>query len=422
MAPGPGEIALSRVASPPTEERFRQEVLEFLSVNARRRPPGGPPWGVGPDRVGLFVEGTPEQERALVDEARSWQRRLFDAGLGWITGPARYGGRELPRSYERAYQSLEAGFETPSRLPLGVGLGVVGPALLAHGSDQLKDRYLPALHRGDVIACQLFSEPDAGSDLAGLRTRAEARDGGWVVTGRKVWTTGAHYADVGLALCRTGAEGPPHRGITAFVVDMRAPGVEVQRLRQMTGGSSFNEVVLDAVPVPDDRRLGPVGGGWAVAITTLTGERGAIGGGAASASVERLVALVRWLGKEADPLLRQQLADVYVHGAVAAATRARAMAEAEAGRPVPGETALARLSLTANLGRISDLVTAALGPRLTADTGEWGTFAWAELVLGAPGLRIAGGTDEVLKNILAERVLGLPREPPGAPPPEVSSA
>jgi alkylation response protein AidB-like acyl-CoA dehydrogenase len=317
----------------------------------------------------------------------------------------------LPRSYEHVYQTLEAGFDTPSQLPLGVGLGVVAPALLAHGSERVKDAYLGPMHRGDVVACQLFSEPAAGSDLAGVRTAAVRTGGHWALTGRKVWSSGAQYADIGEVLCRTDPAAPRHQGITAFVVDMTAPGVVVRPLRQMTGGASFNEVLLDGVAVADDHRLGGEGQGWGVAVATLSHERGAVGGGVAAIDVHRLVELLRWLGKEGDPLLRQRLADVYVQVAVARATRLRALANRDAGRSPGLESAVVKLSLTETLRRLSDLLTEALGPRLTADTGEWGTFAWAELVLGAPGLRIAGGTDEIQKNVIAERVLGLPRQP-----------
>ena len=407
------------VADQPGEERFGEEALAFLSAHARPRPAGGAAWGEGPDRVQLFVEGTAEQLRGQIEAARGWRRTVFDAGFGWISGPARYGGRGLPRSFERIYQSLEARFDTPSQLPFGVGLGVVAPAILAHGSEVAKEAYLRQMHRGDIIACQLFSEPDAGSDLAGVRTSAVRTGRNWVLTGRKVWSSGAQHADIGEILCRTDPDAPRHQGLTAFVVDMAAPGVSVRPLRQMTGGASFNEVLLDGVAVPDDHRLGGEGEGWGVAVTTLSHERGAVGGGAAALDVARLVELLRWLGKDRDPLLRQQLADVYVHLCVARATRLRALMEREAGRPPGPAGAVAKLSLTATLRRVSDLLTEALGPRLTADTGEWGTFTWAELVLGAPGLRIAGGTDEVQKNVIAERVLGLPREPrPDTPPPD----
>jgi alkylation response protein AidB-like acyl-CoA dehydrogenase len=361
--------------------------------------------------VGLLVERTPELEHAALAEAGAWRRLVFDAGFGWITGPERYGGRGLPASYERLYRSLEAGYDTPSQLVFAVSLSIVAPAVLAHGTETVRRSYLPRLHRGDLVAAQLFSEPGTGSDLAGVEARAERGGDGWVLTGHKTWITGAHYSDVGEVLCRTDPDAARHKGLTAFLVDLRAPGVEVRPIRQMTGGASFNDVVLDHVRVPDDHRLGEVGGGWTVAMTTLMNERPAIGGGMGTISASRLVELVRWLGRQEDPVLRQKVADVYIRGAVARATNQRAMANLEAGRAPGPELSIAKLSFTDGLRRIAEVAAEALGPRLAADTGEWGTYAWAELVLGVPGVRIAGGTDEVLKNVIAERVLGLPKEP-----------
>jgi alkylation response protein AidB-like acyl-CoA dehydrogenase len=231
-----------------------------------------------------------------------------------------------------------------------------------------------------------------------------------------VWTSGAQYSDIGEIICRTDPSLPKHKGLTAFVVDMRAPGVEVRPLRQITGGASFNEVFFTDVRVPDDHRLGDVNGGWTVALTTLMNERAAIGGGGGGAGIvgtQRLIELTRKMGRSQDPVVRQALADIYANGAVARYTNLRAMAKIKAGQLPGPEMSIAKLSLTNNLRRISDLVSLVLGPRLVADSGEWGTFAWGELVLGVPGMSIAGGTDEILRNIVGERVLGLPKEPRG---------
>ena len=195
---------------------------------------------------------------------------------------------------------------------------------------------------------------------------------------------------------------------------MHAAGVEVRPLRQMTGGASFNEVFFADVRVPDDHRLGDVNEGWTVALTTLMNERAAIGGGGGGAGIigtQRLIELARKMGKAQDPHVRQALAEIFAHGAAARYTNMRAMAKIKAGQLPGPEMPIAKLSLTNNLRRISDLVSAVLGPRLIADTGEWGTYAWAEFVLGMPGMSVAGGTDEILKNIVGERVLGLPKEP-----------
>jgi alkylation response protein AidB-like acyl-CoA dehydrogenase len=402
-----------------TEEEFEKEARSFLATNARPRAPERTAWGEGSDSVSLFAEKTPEEERAEVAAAKEWRAKIFDAGFGWITGPKPYGGRELPSSFERLYRSIEAGYSTPSQTVFGIGLGMVAPTILAHATEKVRERYLRALHRGDIIGCQLFSEPGAGSDLAGLQTKAERDGEEWVITGQKVWTSGAQHSDIGEIICRSNPDLPKHKGLTGFVIDMHAPGIEVRPLRQMTGGASFNEVFFNEVRVPDDHRLGDVNGGWTVALTTLMNERASIGGGSAGAATgpQRLIELLRHLGRQDDPLLRQKLADIFVRTRVASYTNLRAMAKVKAGQAPGPEMSIAKLSLTNNMSRIAEFVALALGPKITADSGEWGTYAWSELVLGVPGMRVAGGTDEVMKNIVGERVLGLPKEPQGEPRP-----
>jgi alkylation response protein AidB-like acyl-CoA dehydrogenase len=390
----------------PTLAEFRAAAREFLDASAPLRTDAvSGEWGEGDDRVTLF-RGATESE---VAEARAWRRTQFDAGFGWITGPVALGGRGLPAEYERAYLEEERDYDTPFRSPLGVSLGMVAPILSTFGSPTAVERWLRALYRGDSVGCQLFSEPGAGSDLAAVATRAVRRGDQWVIDGQKVWTSGAHYSDVGLLLART-SSGPRHRNLTAFVIDMRAPGVEVRPLRQMTGGADFNEVFLTDVVVPDSCRLGEVDGGWKVAITTLLHERGAIGGTAGGGNglfrMERLVAMLRTLGRHTDPEVRQAYARLHAGVVAAKQLRARA-ADTGAGAAM----SLSKLALTENLAALSRLVSVALGPKLLAETGEWGTFAWAEFVLGVPGFRLGGGTDEIQRNIIAERVLGLPKEP-----------
>jgi alkylation response protein AidB-like acyl-CoA dehydrogenase len=294
-----------------------------------------------------------------------------------------------------------------------VSLGMVAPTLQQFGSPSAVSRWLRALHRGDSVGCQLFSEPGAGSDLAAVSTRAVRQGDDWLVSGQKVWTSGAHFSDVGLLLTRTSSE-PRHRNLTAFVVDMRAPGVEVRPLRQMTGGADFNEVFLSDVVIPDAYRLGEVDGGWTVAVATLMHERGAIGGSAGGGSglfrMERVRSMLQQLGCAEDPEVREAYARL--HTGVVAAKEMRARAEAAARKGQLGaEMSLSKLALTQNLAALAHLVSVALGPKLLADTGEWGTYAWAEFVLGVPGFRLGGGTDEIQRNIVAERVLGLPKEP-----------
>jgi alkylation response protein AidB-like acyl-CoA dehydrogenase len=395
-------------------EELTEEALAFLKASAPLRADTRFEWGEGSDRVALIPESTPEQDRLDLEAARGWSQKVYDAGFGWLTGPPAYGGRGLSREHERRWRELERRYDTPPQTAFGIGLGMVAPTILAHATEEVKQRYLGAMHRGDVVGCQLFSEPDAGSDLAGLQTRA-VRDGDeWVVNGQKVWTSFAHLADIGEVVCRTDPDLPKHKGLTAFVVDMHARGVEVRPLRQMTGGASFNEVFFTDVRIPDTHRLGDVNGGWSVALTTLMNERAAIGGGggrAGGVGAGRLVELVRHLGKAGDPLVRQQLARVVVHSRVAGFTNLRAMAKVAAGQAPGPEMSIAKMALTQNLLLTCDLVASVLGPELVADSGRWGTYAWAELVLGMPGMRVAGGTDEVLRNIVGERVLGLPKEP-----------
>ncbi|MFM7060411.1 MAG: acyl-CoA dehydrogenase family protein [Actinomycetes bacterium] len=395
-------------------ETFQAEAREFLGAHLDRRGEETFVWGEGSERVGVLEEKSPEQEARELAAAKEWKATEFDAGFGWITGPEEYGGAGLGREFDRAYREVASKYSLPNQSQFGIGLGMVAPTILAHATPEVKDAYLRRMWRGDIVGCQLFSEPIAGSDLAGIQTRA-VRDGDeWVVTGQKVWTSGAHYSDIGEVITRTDPDKPKHRGMTMFVVDMHAPGVEVRPLRQMTGGAAFNEVFFDEVRIPDSHRLGDVDGGWTVALTTLMNERASIGGGGGGAgtmSMARLLGLARFLEVDGDPIVRQGLADIFIRGAVARYTNLRASAKIRAGQLPGPEMSIGKLALTDNLTRTSQLLGEMLGPRLTADGGEWGTYAWSEFVLGTPGMRIAGGSDEVMRNIVGERVLGLPKEP-----------
>jgi len=398
-------------------DTFAAEARAFLDANARRRSgPGAFRWGEGSDYVGFFGDPNADDE-ADVAAARAWQRTRYDHGFGWITGPTRYAGRELSSLHDVTYDLIEAEYDVPDTEVLSViGLGMVGPTILTHGTDELRDRYLPAMYRGDVVACQLFSEPGAGSDLAAVATRA-VRDGDeWVVNGQKVWTSSAQHAQIGELLCRTDPEAPKHKGITAFVLDMSLPGVTVRPLRQMTGGAEFNEVFLDDVRIPDSHRLGEVNGGWRVAVTTLMNERSTVAADSGGAAVEaispaRLHALMEHTGHAADPVARQELAGLAVDVLAARALTGRAVRRLQAGSAPGPEGSIAKLRFAANLTRAAHFAADLLGDQVTADSGEWGTFSWNQLLLAAPALRILGGTEEIMKNILAERVLGLPKEP-----------
>ncbi len=322
--------------SPPLTA-FLKRAAAFLEGAIGRAPAAVPPraWGEGPDDAELLAEQSSEQERELLAAARGFKALEYDAGFGWIDGPVEYGGQGLPRSYHDAYAELREEFAAPDLSVMHLGLGMVAPTILAHGTAAAKRSYLPRLHRGDTIACQLFSEPDAGSDLAALRTAA-VRDnaGGWILNGQKVWTTHAHLSDIGEILCRTDPRAPKHHGITAFLIDMRAPGVEVRPLRQMTGGASFNEVFLTDVRVPDDHRLGDENEGWQVALTTLMNERSITSdiGGRLDAILDRLVMLARWSGWLADPAVRDLVSDTAMHILAARGRRHRRVGHVRLGQ------------------------------------------------------------------------------------------
>ncbi|MCU1627810.1 MAG: putative acyl-CoA dehydrogenase [Pseudonocardia sp.] len=404
---------------PSEMDEFVATAREFLDANATRRSGSAdlPEWGVGEDRITYFSTDPPEVDAAKVAESRAWQRTRYENGFGWVTGPRAYGGRELSTLHDLVYDGLEAEYDVPDTGVLSlIGLGMIGPTILAHARDHIKDRYLPAMYRGDAIACQLFSEPSAGSDLASVETRA-VRDGDdWVVDGQKVWTSVAQHAQIGLCLCRTNPDLPKHKGITALLVDMSAPGVEVRPLRQMSGGADFNEVFLTGVRVPDDHRLGEVDGGWRVALTTLMNERATVGGegagpAARALSLPFLTELLRANGRLDDGATRRRLAELYADQAATEYLNHQAIRKLRAGTQPGPEASVSKLMYARNLTRGAHFAAEVVGPRLIADTGEWGTYSWTELLLSTPALRILGGTEEIMKNILAERVLGLPKEP-----------
>jgi alkylation response protein AidB-like acyl-CoA dehydrogenase len=400
-------------------EAFTKRARDWLGGNVEPRPEDtgrSVAWGEGSDDVAVFHDLTDAEEADLLERAMAWQRRKFDAGFGALTWPEADGGAGLPAAYERAFADEEAAFVTPGHHEtFSVTLRLVAPTVAAFGTPEQRRRFVPRFLRTSELCCQLFSEPGAGSDLAALQTRAERDGGDWVITGQKVWSSGARFSRWGEIICRTDPSVPKHAGQTAFLVPMDAPGVTVVPIRQMSGGASFNEVFLDEVRVSDDLRLGGVGDGWKVALTTLGFERGASGSADdVGGSWEQVRALATWLGATGDPLVRQRLAGLYALDRVRRAhnerTAALAAARTDAGAPGP-EGSIGKLLWTIWLSRVSEVVSTLLGPRLTADTGEWGIYGWTQHVLGAPGYRIAGGSDEIQRNIIGERVLGLPGEP-----------
>ena len=401
------------MTTPITVEQFAEKARAFLDQHAEKKERERAfVWGEGSDNVAMFEERDRDAEMEIVRQAKHWQSTRFDNGFGWITGPTEYGGSGLTPAHERAYGAVEREYRTPSLGVFQIGLGMVAPTILAHATAAAKERYLRPLWRSDIVGCQLFSEPGAGSDLASVQTKAERDGDEWVITGQKVWTSGAQFSDIGEIICRTDPGLPKHKGLSCFIVDMHAKGVEIRPLRQMTGGASFNEVFFNEVRVPADHILGAVNEGWGVALTTLMNERasiGAMGGGETSMFV-RLLGMIRHYGLDRDPLVRDQLADLYISSRLAGLTSQRGMDKIRAGQTPGPEMSIGKMALVDNQKKINDLVAQVLGVKLQADSGEWGTYAWNQLLLGAPGMRIAGGSDEVMRNIVSERVLGLPKD------------
>jgi alkylation response protein AidB-like acyl-CoA dehydrogenase len=380
------------------DEAFRTQVASALGgLAAEGR--------LEPDRGGASViMGAGNDD---LEAGRAYLAALADTGLAVPTWPAEHGGLGTTADQATIVGRELARYQRPDLYPFGVGLSLVGPTLLTHGASEQLARWLPGIRTGTEIWCQLFSEPDAGSDLAALTTRAE-RDGDlWRITGAKVWSSRAHYAQWGLLLARTDPDVPKHAGITAFAIDMSAPGVEVRPLQQMNGDAHFNQVFMDGAPVPDADRIGDVNSGWAVAITTLMHERGAIGGGGAGGlgTVADLRAVAR---TSESPILRDRAVALYTELELARWTGQRSRAAAQAGRPPGPEGSGAKLRLSANVKALGDLGIDAAGPAGVAGDD------WAErqtLFLTGPSISIRGGTDEIQRNIIGERVLGLPPEP-----------
>ena len=386
---------MTESAPPPAldEDRFRTEVRSFLDNTLPRKGSRAPRPG------------------DALTWAKDYQRQLAAAGLAGITWPPEYGGRGLPTRFEQLFEREAVAYERPPRA-LDIGLGMCGPTLLAHASDEQKRRFIPPLLRGDHVWCELFSEPGAGSDLASVQTRAELDGESWVVHGQKVWTSGAQHADFGMCLTRTDADRTKRDGITMMIVDMSAQGVTVQPLRQMTGDARFNEVFLDAVRVPSSHVVGGVHDGWRVARTMLAFERqtlGAMGsGGGGRGGVGALVTAAQERGMASRSEIRQPLADL----------RARQMLLRHLGRSLAakrvsggGDAATLKLVMAGLVQDVAEVGTQIAGPDAIAwDAYASGADRWSDQLLNARSASIGGGTNEVLRNLIAERALGLPRD------------
>ncbi len=380
----------------PEESAFRHEARSWLRANAKERDPGQ-----------LSVSHSFfDFDDVFVTEGKAWQRRLFDGGWAGITWPVEYGGRGGDFVQSLIFRQEEANFDVTSGL-FAVAIGMAGPTIISHGTDEQRNRYLPAMLRGEQVWCQLFSEPAAGSDLASLATRADRDGDEWIVNGQKVWSSGAHHADMGILLARTDQDLPKHRGITFFVLDMRSPGIEVRPLRQMTGGATFNEVFLTDVRVPMANVVGEVNGGWRATMTTLANERSLRGG---ASNFPQVLRLARACGATEDPVIRQGLARCYSKDQIIRYLGFRVQTALSKGMSAP-ETSIIKLVYSQMATEIAGLTLAMEGLRGTL-SGEDAPEAgyWQRQFLSAPSLRIAAGSDEVQRNVIGERVLGLPHD------------
>ena len=386
----------------PEEAAFRAEARAWLDAHAI--PKGHPDDFSAGLWTGAYDEDT------YIARCRTWQRTLYDGGWAGITWPKEYGGRGGRPIDQVIFNQEQAGYGV-SNGAFMISIGMAGPTILAHGDDAQRERFLAPMLRGDELWCQLFSEPGAGSDLANLATRAERDGDEWVVDGQKVWTSSPDRARWGMLLARTDSDVPKHRGISYFLLDMEAPGIEVRPLRQMTGEAHFSEVFLTDVRVPATDLLGGEGQGWGVAQTTLNSERSSIAGGV-GATPEALLALARHTGASSDPLGRQRLVDAHIRFELLRFLRYRSQTALSQGRRPGAEASVMKLAYARYMKALTEAAIDIQGAHglLTGSDGPTGTM-WVRRFLHSPSLRIAGGSDQVQANIMGERALGLPSEP-----------
>jgi alkylation response protein AidB-like acyl-CoA dehydrogenase len=382
------------------EEGFRTKVRSFLKEHASPR---------------TEAEHGADQRNDL-GQAKGFQGALFEAGLAGLTWPKPYGGQGLPGRYQTLYNNEAAQYDLPIG-PFAIGFGMCMPTLLTHGTDDQKERFVRPALKGEEIWCQLFSEPSSGSDLASLRS-AVVRDGDeWVLNGQKVWTSGAHYSQYAILLARSDPNQPKHRGLSMFILDMSSPGITVRPLRQMTGQAHFNEVFFDDVRIPADRILAEPGDGWRCAITVLMNERVGVARSSAEktsrlAPISTHLKVARARGLLSDPLVRQELMDLVVRYWAADLLGLRQRQSVPSGG-VPGPDG--------SLNKLGGAILSKRSAKVAARVAGPGSMAWSDadsdeaaavqMLLSTPSSSIAGGSNQVMRNILGERVLGLPKEP-----------
>ncbi len=389
----------------PDEAAFRAEARAFLETHASPRTGTDADWSRGNlsednDAAAVFVRRTQE-----------WQATLYDNGWAGIAWPKVFGGRGGTPAHSIIFNQELANFDATAGF-IGAAQQLVGPPIMRHGSPEQQARYLGPLLRGDEMWCQLFSEPGAGSDLAALSTRA-VRDGDeWVVDGQKVWTSSAQHADFGILLARTDPDAPKHKGITFFILDMRTPGVDIRPLVQATGLSHFSEVFLSEVRIPAENVVGEVNGGWAVARTTLASEAGMIGGAGQTSTFDAIVSLARELDRTDEPMVRQALADVYTRERILKFLGMRMQTAIMHKRGTPPDPSVLKNFFTQSLSKRVELAVALEGAGgMLADADAIQDGFWQKQCMAQFSSRIGGGTNEVHRNMIGERALGLPAEP-----------
>jgi alkylation response protein AidB-like acyl-CoA dehydrogenase len=380
----------------PEQAAYRAQVRGWLDEHKREAPV-------------LQGEGALEDEDEIIAARRVWQGKLAEGGLAGVTWPKEYGGQGLG-PIEQVICNQEIGKAKVPGILDAIGVGMLGPTIIAHGSEEQKSRYLGPMLHGDEVWCQMFSEPAAGSDLAAVQTRArQLQDGSWRLSGQKVWTTNAQFASFGLLLARTDPDVPKHKGLTMFIVPMDAPGVTVRGLRQISGEAEFNEVFFDDVALDEGAVVGGAGNGWGTALTTLMFERVTIGLGSEGMgynSTRFAAAIAADEHARRDPEVRHKLGEIASELLAVRFTGYRTLTALQKGQ-VPGpEAGLAKVTIVSGAIKAGDLIADVLGPDALDEDSQW-----AYMISFLPGLKSAGGTEEILRNTIGERVLGLPPEP-----------
>ena len=386
----------------PQEAEFRAKCRAWLEANAELK-----------TKKTNSAKNMNVGNKSLLEAAAEWQKKKYDAGWAMIHWPKEFGGIGATPIERIIWAQEESKFNVPKGV-YEIGLGMAGPVMMEYATDEQKERYLPPMAEGKEIWCQLFSEPSAGSDVAGLRSKAVQDGENWIVNGQKVWTSGAHFSDYGILVVRHDPGLEKHKGLTFFFVDMKSPGIEVKPIKQLTGGSSFNEVYFNDVVIPDSQRLGEIGDGWKVAITTLMNERLAVGD-ADGVDANEAFELAKKHNKDGEQLIdnnavRESIADWYCEASGLKNTKLRTMSALSRGDTPGPEASITKIVSANKLQAIGNfgMDSSDMSGMLMDEESDFIKFqmAW----MGAAGLRIAGGTDEILKNIIAERVLGLPQE------------